>query len=160
MGYRSDVKILVALPTAKAREEVMALYAMHPTVQKHEIAKQWEAYEQTFDNVHDGKSDVARPITAYLLTYEDEYVKWYEGYEDVEAVNRMLELLKELGDANEDFTWAYKFIRVGESMDDIEVSREWSDDSDAVGDLLDDFVSEILDISVEITLDIRQDEAR
>jgi hypothetical protein len=154
MGYRSDVKIIVALPTEKAREEVMALYSMHPLVQKGDIAELWETYERTFDNVHDGKSDVAKPVTAYLLVYQDEDVKWYETDEKVKAVMWMFQFLQQSSDESEDFIYAYKFVRVGENTDDIEVERGWSEDSKTMGDALDDFVSEMLDVRVEICLDI------
>jgi hypothetical protein len=161
MGYRSDVKIIVALPTEKAREEVMALYSMHPLVQKGDIAEQWVPHHQTFDRVLYLPNDpmgAARhevhPTTAYLLVYQDEEVKWYETDEEVKAVMWMFQFLQQLSDESEDFIYAYKFVRVGEDADDIEVERAWSEDSKTMGSALDDFVSEILDVRVEICLDI------
>ena len=161
MGYRSDVKIIVALPTEKAREEVMALYSMHPLVQKGGIAAQWVPHHQTFDRVLYLPNDpmgAARhevhPTTAYLLVYQDGDVKWYETYDDVKAVMWMFQFLQQSSDESEDFIYAYKFVRVGENADDIEVERGWSEDPDAVGELLDDFLIELLDVSVEIYLDI------
>ena len=66
----------------------------------------------------------------------------------------MFQFLQQSSDESEDFIYAYKFVRVGENADDIEVERGWSEDPDAVGELLDDFLIELLDVSVEIYLDI------
>ena len=66
----------------------------------------------------------------------------------------MFQFLQQSSDESEDFIYAYKFVRVGENTDDIEVERGWSEDSKTMGDALDDFVSEMLDVRVEICLDI------
>lgn len=147
MGYRSDVNILVALPTKREVEEVMALYAMHEGVQKHDIAKQWALHEDMYTRQ---KSEV--PI--YLLHYKDEYVKWYSGYDDVGAVEYMQKLLCHKADADENFAYTWKFVRIGEDIDDIEVERHWSDDVNDVGSDLDDYVNEALDVHVNVSVHI------
>lgn len=49
----------------------------------------------------------------HRLVFEMEAVKWYEGYEDVQAFEAMLIEVAELGYCSE-------FVRVGEETDDIE----------------------------------------
>lgn len=141
MGYRSDVKIVVALPSKRAREEVMALYAMHPLVQKHDLAGLWQTHDM---------GDAG----AYLLIYEDECTKWYSDFEDVQAMEYMHTLLEERANADDSFRYARRFVRVGEEIDDIEREGEWSDDSERVGENLHDLLHELLDVRVEINLDI------
>lgn len=174
MGYRSDVKIAVALPSEQSRKEVMALYSMHPDVQQCDIATRWETYEQTyetvrFDQAHDGDGNmqyVSVPITrtAYLLAYQDDCVKWYEGYTDVQAVEYMFELLREMhnarkaesGDDADSYPFAYRFLRSGEEIGDVEVSSDYEGE---IGSDFDEFLHEILHVNVEVIFDIKQDEA-
>jgi hypothetical protein len=147
MGYRSDVNILVALPTKRAVEEVMAVYAMHEGVQRNDIAKQWTLHEDTY-------SQQGFDVPVYLLHYEDECVMWYDGDEDVEAVVYMRELLHSKADADEDFAYTCKFVRVGEEIEDIDVDLDWSDDANGVGSDLNDYVNEALDVHVSVSVRI------
>jgi hypothetical protein len=45
MGYRSEVRFVVALPSEAERDSIMALYSMHPLVQEHNMATEWTPYE-------------------------------------------------------------------------------------------------------------------
>jgi hypothetical protein len=47
--------------------------------------------------------------------------KWYEGYEDIDMLNRMFEEFREeLCTDGWNSGYAFEFVRVGESLDDIE----------------------------------------
>jgi hypothetical protein len=78
MGYRSDVKIVVIASSKEAMDDLLAVYAMLPEVQKaggfEELG--WERYE-----LGEGR----------VLTYEADDVKWYDSCDDVIAVTRLLE---------------------------------------------------------------------
>jgi len=85
-------------------------------------------------------------------------VKWYDGYGDVEAVMYMRELLDTRNDADANFAYAYKFVRDGEDIEDIEVNCDWSTDDTGWGSHLDDYVNEMLDVEVSVNFYINQKE--
>ena len=173
MGYRSDVKFIVAFPSETLRDEVLAIYSMHPKVQELGTAENWVKYEETdtyrgllssYETVGgiklhpDNKSEFT--MTTYVLVYHETCVKWYPDYEDVEAVEHMFEVIKTRYEADHpNFPFAWKRIRVGEDVSDIEVESEYADDCET-SDLLDTFIQDRFYISVDITHGIQQDEAR
>ena len=55
----------------------------------------------------------------YKVVFDD--VKWYEGYKDVDNFMKVLDQLDE-----QDIP--YKFIRLGEDIEDIEVKENYTDD--------------------------------
>lgn len=121
MGYRSDVVYAFAFKTREQIEEVLAIYQMHQFVQKHDLVKVWATHEW------DG---------CWGLTYQAESVKWYDGYEDVIAINHMKNVVddfveqrgEDVGPIDNDgkqevivaFPYAYRMLRIGENDDDIE----------------------------------------
>lgn len=119
MGYRSDVLLAVVVETPSQADELMATYAMHPLVQTHDLAKDWQ------------RKTVGDAYT--VLLFEAEHTKWYEVYGDVQGYEHMLVLAKTFGDergidkANDDpnelvicWPFATAKIRVGEENNDIE----------------------------------------
>lgn len=158
MGYRSDVKFIVAFPSEKLRDEVLAIYSMHPKVQELGTAENWVKYEET-DTYRDAVGDEFTKTT-YVLVYHETCVKWYPDYEDVGAVEHMFEVIKTRYEADyPNFPFAWKRIRVGEDISDIEVEIEYADDCET-SDLLDTFIQDRFYVSVDITHEIQQDEAR
>ena len=161
MGYRSDVRFVVALPSEAERNSIMALYSMHPLVQQCDMAQQWTPYEVMlrdygrYVDVPKGKpSDVyTREYPVYLLSYDDKDVKWYDNYEDVQAVMHMEELL----DSLEGRCYAYRFIRVGEEHSDIECRENSSEDE--TGEQLYEYLENIMYTEVNLVCDIKQIEA-
>ena len=71
----------------------------------------------------------------------------------------MFEVIKTRAEVDEKFPYAWKRIRVGEDVSDIEVESEYADDCET-SDLLDTFIQDRFYISVDITHGIQQDEAR
>ena len=148
MGYRSEVRFVVALPSEAERDSIMALYSMHPLVQEHDIATEWTPYEvmaQVYEREH--------PIPLYLLVFHNDCVKWYDNYEDVQAVMHMQELL----DSLEGRCYAYKFIRVGEDHSDIECTSHCTEDE--TGELMYEYLSEVMYTELNLVCDIKQIEA-
>ena len=128
MGYRSDVRFVVAVPSEVGRNQLMALYSMNPLVQELSMAGHWTPKEVMVQDrtkyVDAPKYDphnYVREYPVYLLVYEDNEVKWYDDYDDVIAVMHMREVIKMLGESEDSkFCYAYRFLRVGEDTADIE----------------------------------------
>jgi hypothetical protein len=110
MGYRSDVKIVVIASSKEAMDDLLAVYAMLPEVQKaggfEELG--WERYE-----LGEGR----------VLTYEADDVKWYDSYDDVTAIMRLLEDVSIFNQERSEDVYAARFVRVGEQYDDVEVEN-------------------------------------
>lgn len=106
MGYRSDVVLAFAFETKEQIDEVMAIYSMRTFVSEHELVDEW--------SIHDWNG-------SWGLTFSGDGYKWYEGYEDVNGLEDMYNVVKmfseERGDA---FPFAYQKIRIGEDDADIE----------------------------------------
>lgn len=110
MGYRSDVKIVVIASSKEAMDDLLAVYAMLPEVQKaggfEELG--WERYE-----LGEGR----------VLTYEADDVKWYDSYDDVTVIMRLLEDVSIFNQERSEDVYAARFVRVGEEYNDIEVEH-------------------------------------
>jgi hypothetical protein len=117
MGYRSDVHIAVAFNDGAILREVMAVYAMHPAVQKYNLVKDWEMKDDT------------------TLYYSAEDIKWYPGYEDVQAYEHLM-FVAELFYEERDIAFAYYFVRIGGNLDDIEIREQDGGDDGTLMDKL------------------------
>ena len=117
MGYRSEVLLAVAFKDKAHRDEVLAVYAMHPFVQKYDLLKKWKHH----DNEVEG---------TYCLWFSADCVKWYETYEDVQGYEWMSQVVADFADQR-GFPYAWIKYRLGENYDDTEV-EELDDDKDGV----------------------------
>lgn len=117
MGYRSDVVMVMYAP----REE-------HAAAIKLWIKENfpWRTWDE-------------RDCIAWLdngLLFRADNIKWYDGYPEVDEVNRVrrefvdlfcnYEVNGEVDDVGV-CKGAYEYIRVGEEFDDIEIEREGAD---------------------------------
>jgi len=108
MGYRSDVGVALVFDSAESCDAfIMAYKVKEPEIWKRDVEGLW----------YRAAPDVMTGM------YED--VKWYRGFADVDSVYEMLEF------ATENFTVAWRLVRIGEEIDDIEVESEWADDDDS-----------------------------
>ena len=123
MGYRSDVKIVVMASSKEAMDDLLAVYAMLPQVQKaggfEELG--WERYE-----LGEGR----------VLTYEADDVKWYDSYDDVTAIMRLLEDVNIFNQERSEDVYAARFVRIGEEYYDVEVYNYWDEDEYEMWDAL------------------------
>jgi hypothetical protein len=123
MGYRSNVLLAVAVSSPQQADELMAVYAMHPSVQTFDLAKNWQ------------RKTVGKLCT--VLIFAEDHVKWYESYEDVQGYEHMLTLAKTFADERgmdasnadpNDFVVCWPFatvkIRIGEEDKDIEIEYD------------------------------------
>lgn len=129
MGYISNVVLLVAVQKPEQADELMAVYALDPNVQKHDLLKKWTRHDYGADGI--------------VFAYHNEYTKWYPEYEDVQGMERLLSLAKDfydergsdVGMLDEDgeqpivnmFPYATQMIRIGEETKDIELDVHSSD---------------------------------
>jgi hypothetical protein len=132
MGYRSDVYIAVAFTCEEDLKEVLAVYAIDPLVQKHDLLKAWEQRE---DNI---------------LYFHEDSVKWYDSSEDVQGIMHMLSLVDTFYEERDEMQVAHRFVRIGEEMDDIEERYEIGNDQGILIDKLWEGISIIR--NVEVTL--------
>lgn len=112
MGYYSDVTIAVAFASKEDMDEVLAVYAMLPEVQEYKILEDY--WERREDNI--------------LLLYTQDSVKWYESFEDVQAVERLRSLVEEFHEQR-NMPFAWHKIRIGEEPNDIEYDEAHGGDS-------------------------------
>lgn len=131
MGYRSDVYIGVAFASVDDLKEVMAVYAIDPRVQKHNLLEQWDVRE---DNI---------------LYFEETSTKWYDSYEATHGVEHMLRLADKFHEER-NMAVAYRFIRLGEDINDSEDRYEYGGDDGTLIEKLFDGMTVIR--VVEITL--------
>jgi|TARA_R110000822_G_scaffold9146_11_gene35734 hypothetical protein len=132
MGYRSDVYIAVAFTCEEDLKEVLAVYAIDPLVQKHDLLKAWEQRE---DNI---------------LYFHEDSVKWYDSSEAVQGIMHMLSLVDTFYEERDEMQVAHRFVRIGEEMDDIEERYEIGNDQGILIDKLWEGISIIR--NVEVTL--------
>lgn len=100
MGYRSDLKLV--------------FYTDNKSEIPFAAVKFW--FDENFPKYDFGDVEVGNNYV--LISYEG--VKWYQGYPEVEAVNRAIETFVDTFNANEDTGAHYEIVRVGEDTNDIE----------------------------------------
>ena len=129
MGYRSDVLIAVAFSNKEHRDEVWAVYCMDQRVKDNNLAEAWQTYDE-------GEYPV--------LWYEQDHVKWYESYDDVQGIEHMIEVASNFAQER-GLHYASIMLRVGEEMTDIEHNNRQTN-----GDM-EDFLYKLCDIERTIT---------
>lgn len=137
MGYLSDVCLAVAVKTKEQADELMAVYALDPQVQKHSLASAWTRHDYPDSTV---------------FSYQDTNLKWYESFGSVQGLEYLLSLARTFHEERTDVGWipegadkpeivvcypyaAYK-LRLGEDYKDIE-EESHSSDANLESDLYD-----------------------
>ena len=140
MGYRSDVTIAVAMTNKENMDELLSVYALNMYVQKHNLLPEWEVGE--YQGV-------------WVAMYTADGVKWYDSYEDVTGLEALTKLAETFWEER-GLPYAYRFIRVGEEYEDIEVSCNESstDETEKTGDILADILTDALQVQTTITNEI------
>ena len=141
MGYRSDVVIAVAMANKENMDELLSVYALNIYVQKHNLLPEWEVGE------YQG---------AWVAMYTAEHVKWYDSYDDVRGFSALPKLAETFWEER-GLPYAYRFIRVGEECEDIEVSCNESDcggHDDKTGSHLADLLADALQIQTTISNEV------
>lgn len=99
MGYRSDVKYVIAFPTAEAKIAFMAQVRMIGGALQ-------DAMDETDHTSHERR-----------IYFAEDSVKWYDSYTGVQAHNKLMQMADE---QPPELCDGYDFVRIGEELDDIE----------------------------------------
>ena len=103
MGYRSEVAVVIAFKDEAQRDTFLTL----------QIAKKDEDINEALKEV--------KKLESNKLFYYASDVKWYESYDFVKAVtNLYLEAVALYGDDGA----GYRFTRIGEEVEDIEITED------------------------------------
>ena len=118
MGYRSVVGIMFKRdkPQAPSVPEILALAKTKGILQGETLGQYWNDEDYGWND------------NKFLFYVED--VKWYEGYPDVQAMEKLFSFVEELSQESGDW-YSGMFCRLGEQHDDAEQktfgSDPWSD---------------------------------
>ena len=99
MGYTSDVAYVIKFDDIEQRDAFVVLMR----------AKNDALTTQALDEI--GHDDDKDPI----ITFSCESTKWYAGYPDVQVHHRLM------ARANELYGASYRFVRIGEDVNDIDI---------------------------------------
>ena len=167
MGYRSQVHLLFGMNSKSHLQELISVYRMLPAVQKHKTMEQWDYH------VEEKTKDMSRNFDIHYLHCHADDWKWYDEYEDVQA----LQTIQDLGDkfwSERKFPFAYRLVRTGEDSTDIEeydnttVSDEFAHfdtnekgakDAEDMTEFFQGLIYPYNNIEVNIKQDVSEDEA-
>jgi hypothetical protein len=103
MGYRSEVAVVIAFKDTEQREVFLSL----------QLAKKDE-------DINDVLKETKKLESNKLFYYASD-VKWYEGYDFVRAMTALyLEAVELYGNDGA----GYRFTRIGEEVEDIDISED------------------------------------
>ena len=112
MGYRSDVRIIVSKNGYKELQKYVDEHIKNYKINN--IMPGSVAAESDYDYNLLNQLDVSKASSDGKQIYLGwNYLKWYDGYEDVDAVMDSLSKLEDNG-------YGYSFARLGENFDDYE----------------------------------------
>lgn len=110
MGYRSNIRCLLYPLDTSVGDKPAFVDNYHALV---------TLMNTTFKNVIDlFGADMTLNEEHHVIDFIIDDVKWYESYPDVQAFERMLVEVEELG-------YCYEFARVGEDNNDIEMRQSY-----------------------------------
>lgn len=107
MGYRSTVKIMLE---PKAYEKVMNSIKEY----NDKCGEEYTPFKPD--------SDITNKDGVHIIMWED--VKWYDSFEDVQSVEKVLRKLNDLSDDDLE-CYRYKELRIGEDNATEEYSNDW-----------------------------------
>ncbi len=135
MGYRSNVTLVAAFKNKEQRDEVLAVYAMHPYVQKCNIMEDWTGTEA---NGH--------PV----LYFEAGDSKWYDDYDDVKGFEALGDLMQVFNEERQ-FPYLWYKARIGEESSDVEEVFDCEDDADTdLSAIIHEYVGLIREVVVRL----------
>ena len=105
MGYRSDVKYVIVFPSVEKRDEFLVKQKMLGDRYIQQAVNQLEVLED-------------KPVVRF---HADGW-KWYESYPEVRAHIVLCDI------AAETYGAAWRFVRIGEDDEDIDVEQHDADD--------------------------------
>ncbi len=124
MGYRSDVRIIVSKNGYKELRKYVEEHIKKYKVNNIKEGSVADSYNYDFNllNNLDVSKESADGNEIYIGW---DNLKWYDGYEEVDAIMDSLNKLEDNG-------YGYKYARIGESFDDIEELEADNTEKDGV----------------------------
>ena len=113
MGYRSDVRIVMSKNGFKEFKKQVKNHIRNykrRNIVKGSVSDEYNSVYNLLDNVDISKEYVDDKNKIY---FGWDYLKWYDGYEEVDAIMDSLSKLEDKG-------YGYSFARLGESQSDYE----------------------------------------
>lgn len=89
MGYRSQVIFGVRKDHREVIDKVL---------EEHDLTDNFKWYEKTYEHIEYSDCGMKVKNTEYWIVWIGDYLKWYDGYPDVDAVNRIISDYSELND--------------------------------------------------------------
>jgi len=123
MGYRSEV----ALATRKQDFKILK-----------NLAKENQIVLDFID-----EADIKADDDIVILHWD--WVKWYSDYPEIKAIDKFLDELREK-DA------PYKFIRIGESVEDVEVDINYGNE-DEYGEDITERIDTVIEVNRSVNID-------
>ena len=99
MGYRSDVQYV--------------FYTRKPDTTPFSVIKLW--FDENYPKHDFGEAMMGDDYI--MVRYES--IKWYPGYDEVEAVNRAVEIFTAAFEANDKDDVAWECVQIGEELSDL-----------------------------------------
>ena len=138
MGYRSNVTYVVTFASVDEPEKAYAQFTKFYlwVTQEHRLdykeedggprldphRPDWYDYKRVRDWCKDVYMKFYWNVDEMTLVFEEEDIKWYQSFVDVQWHEQLLEKVKDYS------CGAYKFIRLGEDPSDIECNEHMGDD--------------------------------
>ena len=124
MGYRSDVRIIVSKNGYKELRKYIDEHIRKYKIDNIKEGSVADAYNYDFNLLNN--LDVSKASADGNEIYIGwDSLKWYDGYEEVDAVMDSLDKLEENG-------YGYRYSRIGENFDDIEEKEADNTEKDGV----------------------------
>lgn len=120
MGYRSDVAYVVKFYSKDDAEPEKAFADfVHFTdwVKNYHITKVQNAGKELIHTYNDEDNNLLIHKHNLMLSFSADSVKWYESYVDVQWHEQLLEKVNTYDTGN------YRFVRIGEEYEDVEVTQ-------------------------------------
>jgi len=153
MGYRSQVVMAVCFPDEKTLQKVLSVYTMDKRVQQNDCMENWKIKQETHVVRTWAKDKETNPYYIMLLA-PDSHWKWYEDYEDIQGYEHIETICHMFRDEDKDFAYAYKFVRVGEEIDDIAMDSNESDNPE--GEAMQDYLMDVVFPTTGITNELAE----
>tara|TARA_R100001082_G_scaffold111071_1_gene93170 strand:- start:729 stop:1265 length:537 start_codon:yes stop_codon:yes gene_type:complete len=156
MGYRSQVHLLFGMSSKSHLQQLVSVYRMLPAVQKHNLMEQWDYH------VEEKCGDMSRNFDINYLHFYGNDWKWYDEYDEVQALQAILDLGKKFWSERK-FPFAYRLVRTGEDSGDVEEYNDTTvtdEDTDTKGaedaETMSEFFQELIYPYNNIEVNIKQ----
>ena len=119
MGYRSEVGMILSAESYELLVCELEKERVDRILNNNRPEKFYSTLELLDVMEEDGEPNLPEGSTDIILYYS--WIKWYDSYDEVQFVERMLDMMEERD-------LAYSFLRIGEENQDIDARYNRSED--------------------------------